>query len=574
MEIGAPMAALYLLDNPDHYTSHVFTPFYWKNFTSHIEKEWEILNPVDSENDDHEDEGIERLTEQNLQKNEPEDARGEDCIKFRNKGGNFVGKSNTDDYRLRPTQLNTVCLYEWIQCSIKHKLLSHSALDPSLTYFSFLPDHALSDSHIVTCDPRRRSFVVPNFIGPPLPCQDTGDRESYCRAMLTFFQHWRMATDLKHATQTWEEAFNEYEFTDCQRELMRNFNVRYECYDARDDFAANLKKSTHNSDNESDEAEDERGENDHWNDELHDEDYDIAELGPEGKIQQQMLTENQETTLALRKAGWKGANGVDTVLRNGMNLPRIALDHNISATSWNSIITAQKQLLWRRHFQGLSQSDNIIEGERAHEVRNDAYVVPPLFLSKDFVPTQPWWSDVMKNIITKSALNKEQQKAFRIVANHATCVAPDQLLMYLGGMGGTGKSTVIRALEHFFNERQEPYRFVVLAPTGTGAALIGGTTYHSFLGFRTVGGPSSVGDIMERLRAAGYMLLDESSMLAPEDVCCISARCCEALKVYEKPFGGLNVIFAGDFAQLPPPLSPALYSRSVSLHQKPKHTTL
>ena len=32
MEIGSPMASLYLLGNPDHYTSHKFTLFYWKNF--------------------------------------------------------------------------------------------------------------------------------------------------------------------------------------------------------------------------------------------------------------------------------------------------------------------------------------------------------------------------------------------------------------------------------------------------------------------------------------------------------------------------------------------------------------
>lgn len=29
MEIGGPMAALYLLDNSDHYTSHCFRVFYW-----------------------------------------------------------------------------------------------------------------------------------------------------------------------------------------------------------------------------------------------------------------------------------------------------------------------------------------------------------------------------------------------------------------------------------------------------------------------------------------------------------------------------------------------------------------
>jgi hypothetical protein len=35
-ELGAPMAALYILGNPDHYTSHDFIPSYWKSFVHYI----------------------------------------------------------------------------------------------------------------------------------------------------------------------------------------------------------------------------------------------------------------------------------------------------------------------------------------------------------------------------------------------------------------------------------------------------------------------------------------------------------------------------------------------------------
>lgn len=54
--------------------------------------------------------------------------------------------------------------------------------------------------------------------------------------------------------------------------------------------------------------------------------------------------------------------------------------------------------------------------------------------------------------------------------------------MYLGGMGGTGKSRVIQALMKFFEMRNESHRIIVVAPTGNAAALIGGHTYHSVLG--------------------------------------------------------------------------------------------
>ena len=39
-EIGAPMAAMYLLDHPDHYTSHRFRRFYWHSFAKYIDSTW------------------------------------------------------------------------------------------------------------------------------------------------------------------------------------------------------------------------------------------------------------------------------------------------------------------------------------------------------------------------------------------------------------------------------------------------------------------------------------------------------------------------------------------------------
>ena len=35
-EMGAPMICMYLLGNPDHYTSHVFVPFYWQMYVAEV----------------------------------------------------------------------------------------------------------------------------------------------------------------------------------------------------------------------------------------------------------------------------------------------------------------------------------------------------------------------------------------------------------------------------------------------------------------------------------------------------------------------------------------------------------
>ena len=36
MEIGSPMASLYLLQNPNHHVSHNFIPFWWKSFVNDV----------------------------------------------------------------------------------------------------------------------------------------------------------------------------------------------------------------------------------------------------------------------------------------------------------------------------------------------------------------------------------------------------------------------------------------------------------------------------------------------------------------------------------------------------------
>jgi len=38
--IGGPMASLYLLKHPDHYTSHKFKTFYWKSYVQVVHSVW------------------------------------------------------------------------------------------------------------------------------------------------------------------------------------------------------------------------------------------------------------------------------------------------------------------------------------------------------------------------------------------------------------------------------------------------------------------------------------------------------------------------------------------------------
>ena len=53
-------------------------------------------------------------------------------------------------------------------------------------------------------------------------------------------------------------------------------------------------------------------------------------------------------------------------------------------------------------------------------------------------------SQCISDVSAQFELNTEQERAYRIIANHAVAEDADQLKMYIGGMGGTGKSQVLK----------------------------------------------------------------------------------------------------------------------------------
>ena len=129
----------------------------------------------------------------------------------------------------------------------------------------------------------------------------------------------------------------------------------------------------------------------------------------------------------------------------------------------------------------------------------------------------------MKGVVEKFELTSDQERAFRIIANHAVTPGSEQLIMYVGGMADTGKSQVIKALMNFFKSRNESHRFVVLAPTGTAAALLHGSTYHSILGV-TIDGQTALrnettnnAQVKATLDGVDYTFLDEVSMVSCSD---------------------------------------------------------
>jgi hypothetical protein len=176
---------------------------------------------------------------------------------------------------------------------------------------------------------------------------------------------------------------------------------------------------------------------------------------------------------------------------------------------------------------------------------------------------------LIENVIEKFELTSDQERSFRIIANHAITPGSEQLMMYVGGMGGTGKSQVIKALMNFFKSRNESHRFVVLAPTRTATALLLGSTYHSFLGVpidsQTALGNETTNNAQVKTGLDGVedIFLDKVFMVSCNDNYKISSQLAKALNEFDLPYGGINMIFSGDFSQLPPVFGLPLYSGTV-----------
>ena len=166
-------------------------------------------------------------------------------------------------------------------------------------------------------------------------------------------------------------------------------------------------------------------------------------------------------------------------------------------------------------------------------------------------------------------LNFKQKMAYTIVAGYIARKSSGQLRMHLGGMGGTGKSQVIKALVTLLAVRNEHHRFLVIAPTGSTAALVNGSTYHSVLGFykdKQVATTRLLNKVYDTFQHINIIFLDEVSMVSCYELCKISTHLSTALNTHLDSFGGKHMILAGDFAQLLPaaPGSLLLYSSKVA----------
>jgi len=135
--------------------------------------------------------------------------------------------------------------------------------------------------------------------------------------------------------------------------------------------------------------------------------------------------------------------------------------------------------------------------------------------------------------------------------------AKDHLVMFLTGAAGCGKSTTMEAAQLYahrfctaiaaaFND----YTFYFTATTGSAAALFGGTTIHSAAHLNK----QRLNDEMRSIwrEDVRILIIDEISFFTASDVTRLDRQLKKLTGRHDMVYGGVSVVFSGDFHQLKP----------------------
>ncbi|KAG5220770.1 ATP-dependent DNA helicase [Salix suchowensis] len=262
------------------------------------------------------------------------------------------------------------------------------------TMLDFQSDHPLHATHkcaLMLDTNKKLKRTVLNFMSAP-PRRDQGDREYYCSVI---------GKELKGKDKTWDEAFLSQDFSAQHIQIMNNFNLRYECLDAKDDFRTEMK------------------------------------TGVDGELSLP-FSDDQYVSQQCD-------NELEGILQSSSNIDlQLEIDKmSASALRREKAIKSMKALMQNSHWatpllsQESTSFDSIQESYPKLPKKSPHYnyvkVVDKSYLEAAYVPSVH--RELMVECVSAFCLNEEQNRAFTIVANHSVAENSGQLKMYIGGMG-------------------------------------------------------------------------------------------------------------------------------------------
>ena len=443
---------------------------------------------------------------------------------------------------------------------------------PSST-FSFRKEHPDHESHrLRIVSPHEKYILVPT--GPSLPRLDRPDtKEAYCRLMLILFKPWLTALDLKSPADSWHDAYSQFVTSNEVRYehylIMKNIQFLHECRDCRNrDYDKRKSKMslTYATDSTMDPVTAD------MSSALDENDLDLVQ------------SKNDEILRDILRQVHANEAQKDDCLK-AISLAHLSIPDcdssltpcNIDNGSTNLITNESLSFLrsqWKAEYSTrrknmksflqsdcatIACSDNSLTsvtllGDFTHASPDTGNIGNSPSIGIASTPLSQSHDALRQSICDHWTLNDDQKRAFNIVCDHVSGYGnKEPLRMLISGPAGSGKTRIINALRHFFVSKNEGSRLRVTSYMGIAANNVSGITLHSALNLTHADFASkSIDELKYMWAGVDYLIIDEISMISCEFLQTISVALGRATGLTDIPFGGLNVIFAGDLAQLPP----------------------
>ena len=442
---------------------------------------------------------------------------------------------------------------------------------PPSSTFRYLESHPRSGT--AARKVRSAGHNTLGFISGTLPPRndDPDVRDQYCASMLALFQPWRLLRDIKPENLTWLQAFEQFTTAADARtkRMMDGIQYYYTSGDAarlsrgeREDANRLERETRRHRGRDEDEFEDVVDETGGYVPEEEEPGIDIARTrgaAEELHAQQAILIAESAKIFNSDVENWV----VETVAKQA------SMDDYRRIKEWSTLVKNINSTAIDVEGGGIADEGSVAAMQ---DVTGEADV--QAFLSNDGLVAEEALASV-----DPDCLLRDQRRAYDIVSAHLNAsIAGEgvrQLLMYVSGEGGVGKSKVIQTITDLFNSKQVGNWLAKGAFTGVAASLIGGRTLHSLLSMTTEWSKLTPGK-RRSLEASWtekkYLIIDEISMVSCSFLASIDRKMRHVKHTEDEdrddaPFGGVNVIIFGDFHQFPPVMGgqgSALFNRNVS----------
>lgn len=591
-EISHQHVMSYLIGGGDHYTSETFQILRISTFIHWIIKATKNYVPLYS--DHHGVENSSRDLRNDSQAPQTVDSQYPEQLVLSMGNKSITASSQLNDYiyRSNNTSYNKLCLYDFVR-NVKKMLKkknSETSTEQSTNYYISSGDfisinHPQFDTHTLKT---RRKKVIPVLLGEKItnPDKSTEDMEVWARYILVLFKPWRNLYDILESDNTFTNAYNTYKphISLFHMHIIHNMNVLSECRDARGALSRKWRE--------------ERRQN-VLNTSLDDAIQTLID-DEETYIQQADIHDNFNLDTQHSSNTDINTNVVDDVIGeeySGLldmcySHSKISQPHSNNSHLYGQVreiedgdrdlITEQANVMAILKKKRRPDFSNI-ESEPPRKKRRRSVNKPLVCVTSinkhqgdtemhSDIPEIPkeyddrW--DIVNDVIDDMHLctNDEQLRAFRIIARHILS-GNDQLLMYIAGIGGAGKSHLIKAVIRLFEMLQRRSELLLGAFTGIAAVIINGYTMHALSMSSPQGKSKDIAKLAALWNGVNYLIIDEISMVSALFLSQFSARLNQAkgddVLKQNRPFGGVNVIFTGDFAQLAPPRQLSLYSHQL-----------